>query len=256
MSLELVATLASIGTLLVIAATAVAAFVQLRHLSGSNSISALTESREVLESAEFAAAQRFVAYELPELLKDPAVRHELVTASPLSERLRAITVVGNFFESLGTFVRHGVIDREIATSLWAGLVLRSWERLSPALAILRRVYGPAFVGPVRVSRTDITRLARPPRARSVSARRGAHAAAGRVAGSRPAQASCIAPAQRTTIAAGLPAAPYTYSACGANPSDPELVIANGVTAWSSTSNATSNVPAELTETYASLLVST
>lgn len=144
MSLELVATLASIGTLLVIAATAVAAFVQLRHLSGSNSISALTESREVLESAEFAAAQRFVAYELPELLKDPAVRHELVTASPLSERLRAITVVGNFFESLGTFVRHGVIDREIATSLWAGLVLRSWERLGPALAILRRVYGPAL----------------------------------------------------------------------------------------------------------------
>ena len=90
MSLELVATLASIGTLLVIAATAVAAFVQLRHLSGSNSISALTESREVLESAEFAAAQRFVASELPELLKDPAVRHELLTANPLTERLTAI----------------------------------------------------------------------------------------------------------------------------------------------------------------------
>jgi Tfp pilus assembly protein PilE len=52
-SLELITTLASIGTLLVIAATAFAAFVQLRHLSGSNSITALTESREVLESTEF-----------------------------------------------------------------------------------------------------------------------------------------------------------------------------------------------------------
>jgi hypothetical protein len=144
MSLELVATLASIGTLLVIAATAVAAFVQLRHLSGSNSISALTESREVLESAEFAAAQRFVAYELPELLKDPAVRHELLTASPLSERLRPIAVVGNFFESLGTFVRHGVIDREIASSLWAGVVVQNWRRISPTLAIMRRTSGPVL----------------------------------------------------------------------------------------------------------------
>jgi hypothetical protein len=143
MSLELIATLASIGTLLVIGATAVAAFVQLRHLSGSNSISALTESREVLESAEFAAAQRFVAFELPELLKDPAVRRRLLS-TPLDEQLRPITVVGNFFESLGTFVRHGIIDREIAASLWSGVVVRNWERIGPALAIMRRGTGPVL----------------------------------------------------------------------------------------------------------------
>lgn len=143
MSLELITTLASIGTLLVIAATAVAAFVQLRHLSGSNSISALTESREVLESPEFAEAQRFVAYDLPELLKDPEVRHRLLK-SPLDEQLRPVTVVGNFFESLGTFVRHGIIDREICTSLWAAVVVRNWQALGPALAIMRRVDGPAL----------------------------------------------------------------------------------------------------------------
>jgi hypothetical protein len=143
MSLELVATLASIGTLLVIGATAVAAFVQLRHLSGSNSISALTESREVLESAEFAAAQRFVGFELTELLKDPAVRSRLAV-SPLDEQLRPIGVVGNFFESLGTFVRHGIIDREIATSLWSAVVVQNWQSLSPTLAIMRRVSGPAL----------------------------------------------------------------------------------------------------------------
>jgi len=43
MSLELVNTLASIGTLLVIAATAIAALAQLRHSRGSNQIIALTE---------------------------------------------------------------------------------------------------------------------------------------------------------------------------------------------------------------------
>ncbi len=143
MSLELVTALASIGTFLVIAATAAAAFVQLRHLSSSNSISALTESREVLESAEFAAAQRVVAFELPELLKDPAVRQRL-NISPVDEQLRPIVVVGNFFESLGSFIRHGIIDKEVAVSLWSDVVLRNWENLGPALAIMRRVSGPVL----------------------------------------------------------------------------------------------------------------
>ncbi len=143
MSLELITTVASIGTLLVIAATAFAAFVQLRHLSGSNSITALTESREVLESPEFSEAQRFVAYDLPELIKDPEVRRRLLK-SPLDEQLRPVTVVGNFFESLGTFVRHGIIDREIALSLWAAVVVRNWQLLSPALAIMRRIDGAAL----------------------------------------------------------------------------------------------------------------
>ena len=143
MSLELVTALASIGTFLVIAATAVAAFVQLRHLSSSNSITALTESREVLESEEFASAQRFVAYELPELLKDPAVRQRL-TRSLIDEELRPLNVVGNFFESLGSFIRHGIIDREVAVSLWAAVVVRNWEFLGPALAIMRPSSGPAL----------------------------------------------------------------------------------------------------------------
>ena len=143
MSLELVTTLASIGTFLVIAATAVAAFVQLRHLSGSNSITALTESREVLESDEFAIAQRFVSFKLAELLEDPEVRRRLMHP-PLDEQLRPINIVGNFFESLGSFVRHGIIDREVAISLWAGVVVRNWELLRPALAIMRRNAGPAL----------------------------------------------------------------------------------------------------------------
>jgi hypothetical protein len=138
-----VSAIASVGTFVVIAATAVAAFVQLRHMRGSNSITALTECREVLESEEFDAAQRFIAYNLQELLKDESVRREL-TRTPISERLRAINVVGNFFESLGSFVRHGIIDQEIACSLWCGITVQNWKALSPALAIMRRSAGPAL----------------------------------------------------------------------------------------------------------------
>jgi hypothetical protein len=60
MSLELVNTFATLGTFSVIAATAIAAIVQLRHMRGSNQIVALNELRETTETAEFRAAQLFV----------------------------------------------------------------------------------------------------------------------------------------------------------------------------------------------------
>ena len=143
MSPEYLTAVASIGTFLVIAATAIAAFVQLRHMRGATSITALTESREILESEDFAAAQRFVAFKLPELLKDPDVRRRL-RKSPLDEDLRPVNVVGNFFESLGSFIRFGIIDKEIACSLWSDVVVRNWNGLAPLLAVMRRTTGPAL----------------------------------------------------------------------------------------------------------------
>ena len=60
MSLELASTLASIGTFIVITATAAAAIVQLRHLRSSNQIAALTECCEVIASQRFFAARRYI----------------------------------------------------------------------------------------------------------------------------------------------------------------------------------------------------
>jgi hypothetical protein len=64
MSLELVNTLATFGTFLVIAATAIAAVVQLRHARSSNHIAALNELRETMESPDFVVARHFVETEL------------------------------------------------------------------------------------------------------------------------------------------------------------------------------------------------
>jgi len=140
MTLEVLNTIASIGTLLVILATAIAAIGQLRHMRGSNQIQALTECREVLESEDFARAQQFVARELPAMMADPKIREALMSP-PLPESLRAINVVGNFFESMGSFVKHGIIDAEIAQDLWAGIVVQSWNALVPVLAVTRRIAG-------------------------------------------------------------------------------------------------------------------
>jgi len=139
-SLEALNTFASVGTLIVIAATAIAALAQLRHSRGSNQIVALTECREVLESEEFMNALLFVRRKLPELIKDPAVREKFLD-SPMPPELRSINIVGNFFESMGSFVKHDIIDATIACDLWAGIVQNSWDALKPVLAIMRRTAG-------------------------------------------------------------------------------------------------------------------
>ena len=143
MSLEVVNTIASIGTLLVITATAIAALGQLRHSRGSNQIIALTECREVLESESFAAAMVFVQRKLPAIMEAPEVRAR-IAVRPIDEELRPIVVVGNFFESMGSFVKHDIIDEQIACDLWSGIVAQNWDALTPTLAILRRDAGPSL----------------------------------------------------------------------------------------------------------------
>lgn len=138
MSAEWLTAIGTIGTFVVIAASAIAALIQLRHMRGSNQIVALTECRETLESADFREAQRFVSYELPKRLADPQER--LRIAQPQSQfegEYRAIDTVANFFESMGMFVKNGIIDRDLALSMWCYVVLRNWNALLPIITYVR-----------------------------------------------------------------------------------------------------------------------
>jgi hypothetical protein len=142
MSPEWVTAIATLGTFVVIAASAVAALLQLRHMRGSNQIVALTECRETLESDAFQEARAFVALELPQLLKNPDVREKL-SLPVFPKELRPAGNVANFFESMGAFVRFNIIDRNIACDLWCGVVVSSWEALIPVTRI-RRGFDPGI----------------------------------------------------------------------------------------------------------------
>lgn len=137
MSLELISALASVGTFLVIAATAAAAIIQLRHLRSSNQITALTEIRETLESSQMVAARRFVQEGLPTIVKHPGFKAR-VERSVLDDELQAVVLVSNFYEHMGAFVKYGIIDRQIACDLWNGVVLRDWDALLPFTTLRRR----------------------------------------------------------------------------------------------------------------------
>jgi len=146
MTLELWNTFATFGTFIVIAATAVAALVQLRHMRGGNQIAALQELRQETEAPEFVAGQQLVLREAASKLKDSEFRYQLANASTRTDDNRTLIAgfvkVGNFYESLGLLVKTGLVDRELALDWWASNAAQAWEALGPFARILRRARGP------------------------------------------------------------------------------------------------------------------
>jgi hypothetical protein len=135
-SAEWVGAISSAGTFVVIAASAIAALLQLRHMRSGNQIAAYNECRETMDSAPFRDALQFIRTKLPERLTDAAACEEIVRAG-LAGEYGDIRLVANLFESMGLFVRTGMMEQRIACELWSGIVLSTWNALRPLTAVIR-----------------------------------------------------------------------------------------------------------------------
>lgn len=142
MPLESLNTLATLGTFVVIAATAVAALIQLRHARSSNQIAALTQLRDAFQSREFSEANGLVLTRLEELLKNPVFRYQLANrAARTDEFIPAITsinLIGNYFEDMGALMVAGLLDTKLVNTIYSSDLTRCWECLEPVVAIGRR----------------------------------------------------------------------------------------------------------------------
>ncbi len=135
---EWLSAIASFLTLLVVAASAAAALIQLRHMRGANQIVALNEIRETFETDRFRDAIRYVYRELPRLYEDPAARVDLI-AVPLPAQYEPARTVANFFENVGMYVKRGVLDENFTADMWGGIILTSWLRMAPLITNRRHV---------------------------------------------------------------------------------------------------------------------
>jgi hypothetical protein len=134
MSLEAWAALAQVGTFVVIAATAAASLVQLRHLRAANQVAALRLLMDQYEGAELRDAFHFVRVELAGRLEDPAFRVELLSYQ--TDRLRhpEITIC-NFFDTWGLNYREGAIEKRAFMRIMAGVTVWFWKELEPVIAM-------------------------------------------------------------------------------------------------------------------------
>jgi len=144
-TLELINTIASVTTTVIIAATAIAALVQLRHLRGANQINGQLALRQVLLDRAFLDAVGRARQEVPKLMKEPAFRkyvadYHLGLAED-NERYDSlyeeILIVGRNLENIGNMVRNGLTDGRIFIEQWSPLVITSWNAIEPLLRIRR-----------------------------------------------------------------------------------------------------------------------
>ena len=143
MSLDLVSTLASICTVVVIGATAVAAVIQLRHMRASNQLGALLTLEREFRSEELQESFRFVQGELTYRLRDAAYRAELERIGFIDARQHLEINVLNWFNELGSLLKNGLVEETAFMDLFSRLAVQYWEILAPAIAILRRRRGPS-----------------------------------------------------------------------------------------------------------------
>lgn len=140
MSQETLGTAAAIGTFVVIAATAIAAVVQLRHLRAANQVASVRVLLEEYEGAELRDAFHFVRAELAGRLEDPVFREEL--RNGVTDRLTHPEVtICNFFDKWGAHYREGAIERRAFMRQMAGVTVSFWKRLEPAVALMAYTTG-------------------------------------------------------------------------------------------------------------------
>jgi hypothetical protein len=141
MSLEVLNTIGSVGTFLVIAATAIAAIVQLRHLRAANQLDAVLSLERDFRGHELQEAFRYVQRELPFKLRDQEYRAELEAVGFIDERTHLEVKACNWFNEMGTLVKNQLVTEDAFMDLFSRLVINYWERLEPAVAVMRRRRG-------------------------------------------------------------------------------------------------------------------
>jgi len=152
MSLEVLNTSANLITVTIVAVTALAALIQLRHLRTGNQTQALLSVNELLQGREFREALTLANIGLESAIADPAFREYEIAifrreqppvnvAQKYIDMHNAATKVGNTFEVLGVLVKNRIVDADLFVDSYCGIALGSWKRLESHIALGRAVSG-------------------------------------------------------------------------------------------------------------------
>jgi len=136
-SQEALSTAAAVGTFVVIAASAIAALVQLRHIRAGNQLTGLLSFIELLQDEGNRELLNFVRQDLVLKMKDEAFLQSLDEV-PIDRRKHPELYVCQLYEHIGSYVRAGLIDeRTFMLAAWYDVALY-WGLLEPVVRIGRR----------------------------------------------------------------------------------------------------------------------
>ena len=139
MTLELWNVVFSAATFVVIAITAIAATVQLRHLRASNQLTALVTLLEDWQKPEMQAWVEFVrGGELTQRLQDPGYLRNL-SETRGDRALHPWLHICDYYEQLGSYVKYGLVDKPSFFDVACITVSSLYRALRPCIERLREV---------------------------------------------------------------------------------------------------------------------
>jgi len=136
MSAEAWTLIVSLATLIVIAASAIAAIVQLRHLRAGNQLSGLITVFGMLQDPSVRELVNYVRQELSDRLKNGHFCETLLEI-PVDRQKHRELYLCDMYNHIGSFVRSGLIDeRTYLQTDWYNVNLY-WGLLAEVIAIVR-----------------------------------------------------------------------------------------------------------------------
>lgn len=124
------------GTFVVIAATAIAALVQLRHLRAGNQLTTLLTLMRMWDQPEMQEHIRYMRGPFQEKLRDPAFVRQFAQDS-LSRAEHPELLVADFWEQIGAFMKYNLMDERSWLDVASNQVITAWTALEPAISSMR-----------------------------------------------------------------------------------------------------------------------
>lgn len=133
--LEILNTVAAIGTFVVIGATAIAAVVQLRHMRASNQLEGLLTVLARVEDANFNRWLTDTQHQIDDLLSDPDYVRSIIDNT--FDRSVAWLQLGNSYDWVGSLVKNRLIPIGAFLDVYNFRIIQAWELMRPITVLAR-----------------------------------------------------------------------------------------------------------------------
>jgi hypothetical protein len=137
MSQETLGTVAAVGTFVVIAATAIAAIVQLRHLRAQNQLTGLLTVLARVEDPQFNEWVDGARNVITARISDPVFRRSIVDGTFERNRNPWLNLA-NSYDWVGSLVKHNLIPEEALLDVYSGRAIQAWKIIEPIVPLVRK----------------------------------------------------------------------------------------------------------------------
>jgi hypothetical protein len=134
--------LVSTGTLVVVAAAAIAAMRQIRHLRAQNTLQGLLKILDDWRDPTFGEWRNYVQTQLPVRMAEPGFFDEL--DGPIDRTRHPELHICDWYEQVGSYMKFGLLDERTMMDVSSGSAPNLWRAIEPVISHMRKKRGDSL----------------------------------------------------------------------------------------------------------------